>query len=256
MDTSEKVSPNDILSRVLVYLDDEGYTHGITPGFYMDTVMRALESFAINSQMFVVTKDIPFPTDKLIIDLPKDCFNIRELYLHNGVCCEPGNDSVIVWWKRDYNNSQGGDGYTAMRKENQVPDPFMNPFLIQGGTNNYKNLYYANAENGLLMFGSKCNSFKYFRIVYNSMGGNIGDEPMIPRLIREAVVDKVTVDAATALCAKDKNKYVPLLQIAKNRLEGQRGGAEGSWDIALRMIRKMGGWKRRTFFEINGRLKY
>jgi hypothetical protein len=254
MDFKDKVTADDIISEVTLMLNDTAMDKGISYGAYMNSVQRAVEDLHINLFMSTRTMDIEVPKDTLKIEMPDDAFNVREFYLHNGVCCQPGGDMAIVHWKRMYNNSQGGAGYTAPRKETQETDIFFNP-LFSGGGPDYRSypMYYANIENGLIMFGENCRVYKYFRIVFNTLGGKIGEAMEIPRIVRRCITLMVAKDNCMKLMTRDRMTYQVMYQAISGELDTPRTGA---LDKAESMLARMGTWKRNEFLLRNGTAKY
>jgi len=246
MNNNDFIPIVDILSDVTQMVGDPGLDHGLSKGFYIRQISEAVEELAIDTYFQTLTTDLEFPTDSLILSLPTNCFNVKELYLYNGVCGTPAN-SRKVWYKRNYNNSQGGADYTARRKESGEEDPF-----IPSHADNY-NLYYANIENGVIMFGSSCNSYSYVRIVYSGMGADITEVPLIPRPLRQAIIDWVRERILTIFASRDRS-VMPLLNIARLDLYGDgRPSNPGSWRKAERYVKKMGTWARDCYNEYQQR---
>src|ERR1017187_7065157 len=124
MNSSEKVSMNLILADVLQFVDDAGFWKGFAEGWYLSQVQSSLEKLALTTFFDVRTADRKLPKLSLQDTMPKDCFNIREMYAWNG-CFSP-KTSAIIHFKRLYNNKSGGRDYTALRKGGgeQQTDPF------------------------------------------------------------------------------------------------------------------------------------
>lgn len=253
MEHGEKVTADDIISEVSNMLDDVDMAKGISYGAYMNGVQRSLESLSINLFMNTRTFDILVPQNTLTIPMEEDVFNIKEFYLHNGVCCQPGNDMAIVHFKRQYNNSQGGAGYSAKIKESQPYDVFYNPDYTNDIQFDDNGIFYANVENGLIMFGEKCRRYKYFRIVANTMGGKIGEKVMIPRIVREAITYMTAKQVCFKLMVRDRSKYGPIYQMIVQELEAPYTGLIDKAKISLV---RMGTWKRNDWLQRNGTAKY
>jgi len=252
MQSNDFITPKEIASDVLMFVGDTGLRYGLSLGWYVSQVQQAVERFALDMFFQVITADFSFPSQKLQDPLPKNCFNIRELYLWNGSCCTPEN-SVIVHYKRLYNNKPGGTGYTANRKENdnQAIDPFYQPYLRGITTfDGQGTLYYANIQNGLIMFSSNCASYSNYRIVYNGLGGEIGDEPIIPRMLRDAVIDFVTERAMRAMMAKEPRTYRILWADAHERLYNRQTGTY--WE-AMRRVATLDTWMKERYNEYSNR---
>ena len=64
------------------------------------------------------------------------------------------------------------------------------------------------------MLSSDCRGFDKIRLVVNTMGAEIGDEPIIPRFFERAINDYVEEKYYNAMKARDVRKYRPLWQDA------------------------------------------
>jgi hypothetical protein len=243
--SSDNVSINDILADVLVSVNDTEYKNGLGKGWYIRQIANAIEELAKDTYFQVLTTDTEFP-ENYRLSLPSNCFNVREIYLYDGVCGQP-EASRPVYWKRHFNNFGGGTNYTARRKETMETDPY----LTNGGESD---LYYCNIDNGVIMFGSTCSAYSYVRIVYNGMGGDIGVEPIIPRVFRRAVIDFVKVEALSVFVTRDKS-LMGLLQVSMLARDGSRG-KPGSWDKAKSMSRRMSTWQRDNMKEYMSKGNY
>lgn len=250
--SNDFVSPENILADVLPLVGDLDFRKGLTKGWYISQVQSAIERLALDTYFNVVTGDFVFPKDKLQDLLPPDCFNIREMYLWSGECCTP-QCSVIVHYKRLYNNKPGGAGYTALRKEggSQQSDPFYQPFMLGFSLfNGDRNLHYANIQNGLIMFSSNCASWGNYRIVYNGMGGVFGEQPIIPRMLRDVVIDFVIERVYRAMTAREPRLYRVLQQDAYERLFNRQVGT--FWE-AQRRVASLDGWMKDAYAEYSNR---
>ncbi len=256
MNSADFVSMNQILSDVLMMTDDENLRKGITKGYYVSQMQQAIEELAFDTFFDEVTDDIKFDSEfstRLNLEMPNNVFNIREMYLFNGACCTP-ESSVIVHWKRQFNNSQGGTAFTAKRVTGNRSQ--RDPIYPTDNTNPEfpsSNLYYANVQNGLIMFSSNCQGFTHLRLVYNGTGGAIGDEPIIPRFLRQAVIDFTVEKAYSVLKAKDSRKYRILWGDVAAKLNDPRNG---TWVNAERRIKSLDTWARDEMKEWLGRPNY
>lgn len=256
MNSGDFITINDILSDVLMITDDEGLRNGLTLGYYKSQIQQALEELSYDTFFDVITDDIKLDkkfNTRLTVDMPDNAFNIREMYLFNGDCCTP-KTSVIVHWKRLFNNKPRGTSYTAARVESgrEQRDPFF-PVDTTDISFPSTNLHWANIQNGLIMFSSNCSSFQNLRLVYNGTGGSIGDELSIPRFLRQAVVDFASERAFRVLKAKDPRKYRILWGDVSARLNDPRNG---SWVKAERRIKSLDTWQRNGIREWIGKPNY
>ena len=216
MDSNDFVSVNHILAETLVNVNDPDLRNGMTKGWYVSRIQDALQEIAIDTFYQKITDDIAFPQDRLAIEIPKNAFNIREIYLYNGDCCSP-NNSVVVHWKRLYNNKGGStEGYTSRvtaTGSSMSEDPFLRKHR---GADRH---YYANIQNGMIMFSSSCRAYKTVRLVYNGMGVEIGDEPIIPRFFERYINDYIEERFYSAMKAREPRKYRGLWSDSYSKLE-------------------------------------
>lgn len=249
MNANDFVTPNHIIAEVTHSVDDENLRSGFSKGWFMSRVQDAVQELAFDTFFQKITADFDFPKDSLAIEMPKNAFNIREIYLFNSDCCSPAT-SQPVHWKRLYNNRGKGQDYTSRVKEpgkTAGTDPYiptnwrhnghMMPWL---GT-----LYFANIQDGMIMFGSDCASFSKVRLVYNGMGGEIGEVPIIPRFLERAVNDYVEERYWNAMKARDI-RYRTLWSDAYQRLNDR---INGSWKKAEKRIASMDSWQKESLNE-------
>jgi len=244
MEANDFVKIDNILADVWLIIDDEGLAKGLTKGKYISWIQNAMEELSFDTFWQKLTRDFDFPKDTLAFPLPPDCFNIREIYLFNNTCCKP-ETSALVHWKRLYNNRGKGEGYTAKRKENGVAETdqfFGNLFNFPLETTSLRSTHYFNIQNGLIMFSSNSNGFNKFRIVYNGMGGEIGDAPIIPRFFRKAVTDFVLERFFLAMKAREPRRFRTSWIDAKNDLSV-------SWAKAEIRVKNMDKVKRESLYE-------
>ena len=90
MEWSDVITADDIISEVSMMLDDTDMSRGLSRGYYMNSVQRAFEDLNLQSFMTIKTIDIELKPGRFTLDMPSDSINIREMYIHNGVCCQPG----------------------------------------------------------------------------------------------------------------------------------------------------------------------
>lgn len=242
----DAVSIQDILSRALVFCQDEDYRNGFTKGFYIALIQLALEELAFDTFYQVVTDDIDLSVTDFKtcfqMEVPANIFNIREIYFFNGSCAQP-EGQVQVYWKRLFNNGKGGTNYTA--KNNDMGGSAIDPYypLAYVGAN----VYYANIFNGLMMFSRNSTGFKYLRVVGNGAGTPIGDDPVIPKFFRTAITDYVCESYFRTQMTKDR-AYAQDWRIYYDRLHNEKNG---SWHIAEKRAKKLSTWKKDTIRETN-----
>lgn len=233
---------NDILADVVQLVGDPEYKRGLTIGWYKRQIKEAVEELNLDTFMLQLTQDIPFPKENLIAELPSGLFNIRNIYIFSGACDEPVNIQK-VWYRRNYNNSQGGANYTANRIESGNSD------IIMPRDGSVDNLYTATPQNGnTLGFSSACNTFDWIRLEYNGFGGDIEEIPLVPRMCRQAVIDFTRVKALTAFASYDRS----VLNILQYAIADKRK----SWDDVMYRSKKMDKWIRDSYKEYLSRPNY
>lgn len=250
MESNDFISTNHIIADVVKTIDDEKFRKGFSKGWYTSQVQDALQALAFDTFYDKVTLDYDLP-ENLVLEMPKNFFNIREIYVYNGDgCCSP-HDSQIVHWKRLFDN-KGKSGYTARVKDGSTGGTYnSSPFVA-----NYhdyeldgfsaRRRYYANAKNGRIMFSSTCSNFSKVRLIGNGMGGVVGDVPIIPRFFEEAVKDWVIEKFYKAMMGRDPRMYRGLYLDAKANREDLR---TGSWKNARIRVSSMDSWEKEDLNE-------
>ena len=242
------IGENVILSNVLQFVGDNDLKKGLSLGWYKSRLQSSIEQLSIATFYDVITQDFDFDHHRLQLELPKNCFNIREVYVWRGECCSP-QYSAIVHYKRLMNNKpNGGREYTSLRKDNggQAHDAFYKNqgHIVNGGHGNrHGNVKFAGVQNGLLMFSSNCSSYNKVRLVYNGFGGEIGDPPLVPRLLRQVVEDMVICDVFRALMARERT-YASLYKEYDNKLYNERTGT--FWQ-SKKNISALDSWSRQDY---------
>lgn len=242
MDITRKdaVSFGDILAEVLALCNDEDFRNGYTRGWHKSGVQKALEALAFDTFYDEITIDVDIDQDCLQVEIPDNMFNPRILYAFNGVC--DLNSAVKIYWKRTFNNKQGnGINYTADRRELSTNlDPFMPPSFVPS------NVYWANIQNGLIMLSSNTRGFEKLRIIGNGAGSPIGDDPIIPRFFRQAIVDYCCERFFRAVAAKGDRTAFAMQKLYSNALYDVR---DGSWQKAKNRVSMLSTWKRDSLKE-------
>lgn len=260
------VTANEILSDVLKLVDDERYEVN-SRGYYMSLIQQALEGLAFDTFFDVKREDFEFPKDELRLEMPIGSFNIRHIYIFNGGNCVISN-AQKVWWKRNYYPAKKGTGYFADNRGNNVRDPFFpshsfdrnqskNGLIISPSQQStVENTYFYNIQNGEIMFSSACRTFAKVHIEYNGTGCDIGEIPIIPMFLREAVIDFIAEATLRIRMARPDGKgWGQLWQIYVKRLnrDQEYGIGTGSWRRAAYRVKTLSASKRADFSEYYGR---
>ncbi len=238
MTSNDYVSIEHLLAEVTATVNDTDYKKGFPKGWYISRIQDAMQELSFDTFWLKVQQDVAMP-ENCQLEMPKNTFNIREIYLYNGSLCNP-QKTQMVYWKRLFNNTASGDGYTAQVKDDgsngsDIYQPNQRVYTgnMQGF---YGPKYYYNVLNGLVMFSRECKGYSFVRIVYNGMGVENGDLPVIPRFFERAVVDYVEEKFYNAMKARDVRMYRPLWTDAYQKLNDL---VNGSWNKAKKRIKAM-----------------
>jgi hypothetical protein len=238
MTSNDYVSIEHLLAEVTATINDTDYKKGFPKGWYISRIQDAMQELSFDTFWLKIQQDVEFP-DSCQIEMPKNTFNIREIYMYNGSLCNP-QKTQMVYWKRLFNNTADGNGYTAQVKDDgsngsdiYQPNQRVYTHNMQGY---YGPKYYYNVLNGLVMFSKECKGFPFVRIIYNGMGVENGELPVIPRFFERAVVDYVEEKFYNAMKARDPRTYRPLWTDAYQKLNDF---ANGSWNKARKRIKAM-----------------
>lgn len=252
MTINDFVSVDHLLANILSTIDDEKLRKGFSKGWYVSRIQKALQELAFETFFDKVTLDLELNTDTLSMEMPEGIFNIREIYIYNSDCCGPGSSSQIVHWKRTFNNKGKGDGYTAKVKDTggtDYADPFFPTASNYGSSQFYSGTkFYASAMNGTLMFSTDCRVYSHVRIIANGIGGEIGNQPLVPRYFEQAVVDFVLVKFFLAMKAREPRKYRTLWADSVNDSTGSNGNG-GSMRKARIRVANMNTFEKESLNE-------
>jgi hypothetical protein len=238
MTSNDYVSIEHLLAEVTATVNDTDYKKGFPKGWYISRIQDAMQELSFDTFWLKVQQDVEMP-ENCQIEMPKNTFNIREIYMYNGSLCNP-QKTQMVYWKRLFNNTASGDGYTAQVKDDgsngsDIYQPNQRVYTgnMQGF---YGPKYYYNVLNGLVMLSRECKGYQFVRIIYNGMGVENGELPVIPRFFERAVVDYVEEKFYNAMKARDVRMYRPLWTDAYQKLNDL---VNGSWNKAKKRIKAM-----------------
>lgn len=250
MTSNDFISVNHIMSEVANIVDDKAFRKGFSKGWYISRIQDALQELAFDSFYQEITLDYDIPKN-LRLEIPKNIFNVREVYIYNGdSCCTPSG-SQIVHFKRTFDNKNGG--YTSRVMENgNNQSPFV-PSASEGSLNHDYALgvlrapkYYGNIQNGTLMLSSNCSSYGKIRIICNGMGVEVGDVPIIPRFFERAIVDYLEERWYNSMKSRDPRLYNSLWRDSYDKLNNLR---DGSWKKAIQRVSSMNSWEKEDMNE-------
>lgn len=261
MNTGSYITSDDILSVASAMAGDRDYK-SLPKGFYYSLIQKAFEELNMDSFFQEVRVDLDFPED-LSLTLPKDCFNMLNVYIFSGDKCNI-ESSRKVWWKRNY-YTKGGGGYIANDKGNNTNDPYYNSHTTNGATdkslirfndaNSVNSALFYNIQMGEIMFSSSCKSAgTKVHLHYNGTGCAIGEAPIIPTYFRSAIEDYVIEAALRFRMANDSGdirKWQAIWNIYTKQLDKE--GMDGSWFKAVMRVRNMNSSQRAELSEYLGR---
>ena len=263
--TADFVTVNQILSDVLPLVQDEGFRVK-SKGWYTSQAQQALEELSFDT--FFAEKDpilIAIPED-LKIPIPKGTFNIRQLYITNGNSCNIGN-SRNVYHKRNY-IAGSQSGYLARDKFDNNNDPFYNnrnfnnvdsrPAQGDEDRSRPANLYFYGVHNGVINLSPSCRNFKNIFIVANGIATEIGDTPLIPSFLRQAVKSYVLVEGLKAVQADSMGTamFNGWTAILAREMNSKDNIANGTWIKAERRVKSFDSKEREDLNEYFARLNY
>ena len=228
------VSVNEILSDVLRSVDDEAMKK-FSRGYYTSMIQQALELLDFNTYMNKRMEQFDYAP---FIPMPENAWNIREIYLFNGDCCDVMT-AQNVWWKRNYK------GNNANRVTKDTNDHFIKSFSDQD------NIYYYNVFDGNIYLSPACADYSRVLIVFNGISTPIGTTPIVPIQLRKTVCDIVTMEVFKKLKArisdiKAAQYYRQLYADAYNELYNKQ---TGSWWTAINFATSMDSHSRQSLLE-------
>lgn len=276
------VSPDEILTDVLLHTDEEGYRY-VTKGYMVREMQKCLEALSFDTFFHetVHYDDVP---QNLRMPIPSGAFNIRRMYLYSGTECNIGVNTVNVYHKREYRvpekNTEDSVGYLANNKGlDQRSDPFFTPHDYDGYRDttdgvsdrsqvpngdpryigDYARTYWFNVENGEIMLSPNCRRFQSIAVVYNGVQTNIGEVPCVPNYLRETVTDWVTEAVTRVKKVRDKpnsNFWRQENIDAVTRLGYKPESFRGSFAKAERRIKRMNSKDREDLKEYLAKIDY
>lgn len=259
MNTNNYISPLVIASSAAIMVGDREFK--VLPiGFYNGLIQEAFERLALDTYFDEKRANIPLDGG-LVYELPKDCFNVLNVYIFSGDICDI-TGSRKVYWKRNYYTQ--GNGFIANdRGGSNWPDPFYGNstrgshqygsqlFIREDGRDVVNNLFY-NFQMGNIMLSSSClGAGQKLHIHYNGTGCAIDEAPIIPVYLRTAMQDYVTEAALRAMIANtaDPRKWQSLWQVYDKRLNAPY---IGSWEKAEYTVKNLNSSQRSDLCEYLG----
>lgn len=226
------VTPDEIIADTVLFVDDEEFRLA-SKGFYISQIQQALQELSFDTFFDKKADAFDIP-ENLRLEMPLGMFNIRQMYLFNGDKCDIAN-AQNIYHKRNFING-GRSGSVSRSKSNSSGD------LFHASRGSDSSVYYYNIHNGYIMFSSNCSSYQKIFIDYNGTGGAVGEQPIIPLYLREAVKGFVVDISLKLRIAKSKkaeelNKWKTLWSMNDNTFSDPY---DGSWAKAKKRVNAMG----------------
>ena len=268
----ELITVNEILSDVLPIVKDYDFRMS-SRGYYISQIQQALQELSFDTFFDRRYQDFDIPAN-LRVELPEGAFNVRELYVYSGTECRVGH-SEVVYHKKNFIND-GNGGYIARDTWNNENDAFHKRrdlsvrrdegFIDSSPNFNDSNqgrqrttvVHFYSVQQGEIHLSRSTKRFSKLRIVFNGMGGKIGDTPLIPPFFRQAVKDYTAMKGLIVRMAEadgaDFNKWSTLYSMIKSDLG--KGGFRGSWNDAEVRVKRLDSKYRTDLKEYLTRLNY
>lgn len=236
---------NELLSNVMMILNDEDNSK-LSPGYYIAQTHDAIDELGFDVDFIPQTSDWPIPAD-LMVDMPKGCFNLKDINIYKGT---PDKVEYVetVYWRKGVQTRGASTGVTANVNSFSISDPFFR-------CNVWENqLYYFSVQNGIIRLSDNCVNYDYVRLTYSGIPSKKLDfMKIIPPEVRKALVDWVVVRCAGSLKYRD-NRYRIIELDAQRSLDEY--GLNGSWHEAKQRLLKLDKKKLRDVILYNSKMNY
>jgi len=259
------VTVNEILADVLKIVKDSSFKVN-SRGFYVSQIQQALEELSFDTYFDERSEVFEVPAD-LRLDMPKGAFNLKNMYLFNGTECDISR-SQNVYWKRNFINSKSGNGFVAKDRLDNHNDPFHRD-RFRGATNRLgrdnnltgvggvNELFFFNVQQGVIMLSESCRKFGKILIEFNGMGADIGDLPVIPNMLRQAVKDYVSEAGLDTRIADAEGVEFNKWSTIQAKITSRKDKPfDGSWAKAEHRVSALSNKQRQDFKEYLARMNY
>jgi len=221
--TDRLITPNEILADVVEESQDYSFREH-TKGWYVSQMQQCLSELSFDTFLLKLWDDFVFPAGTLALAMPANSFNIRRIYIYDGLLGSPSTQKRVRW-KRNYATRGAGMDFTADNKAGTEDDPFMVP--ISQSTQD--DIYFAEMQNGVITFSSNCASFGFVRLYFNGSLAPIGETPFVPELFRQAVKEWVMLQVYRIRRNKNPRVHRTTYMDAYNEFHRR---FDGTWAIA------------------------
>lgn len=224
------VTPDEILSDVLMVTGD--FDHREFPrGWYISQIQQSLEELSFDTYMNVLDHDFEFPSETMAIALPANTFNVKGIWVYNGLLGSP-TDSQNVRWKRGAFTRGPDKSFIAENKPDQTEDLW----IIPPSNTAESELLWASIQNGVIQFSSKCSTYTYVHLRYNGTLTPIGETPFVPQFFRQAVKLWTLLEYYRVMKGRNPRTYRASFKDTHDELHAS---FTGKWDQALKRSRSL-----------------
>jgi hypothetical protein len=216
--------------------DEEG---DLGSGYYRGQARDALIELAYDTHFDKRHFTAAVPTS-LKLKLPEDLVRIEHVYLYNGSVCD-FSSAINVYTHRHMTRS-GPGGYQADNRGDNAPDPIQESSMSPGGDPNLK---FYGEQNGYMALSSSCLTHSSIYVSYAGIGTDFCKEPIIPRELKQAVVDYIAYHSLQRRIAQSigkgtMNEWMAVYNTIGLRLNGRRNAPfDGSWHRAKVLVARI-----------------
>jgi len=224
------ITPDEILADVLEEAQDYGYREH-TRGWYVSQMQQCLSELSFDTLLLKLFQDFAFPAATLALSMPENSWNIRRVYVYDGLLGDPVTVKKVRW-KRGYTTYGAGVGWIADNKADIDDDPFLIPLSSSA----QENIYFAEMQNGVITFSSNCADFPFVRLYFNGTITPIGETPVVPEFFRQAVKQWTMLEVYKIRRNKNPRAYRVIYNDAYNELYRR---FDGTWEKAMKRAKKL-----------------
>lgn len=223
------VSPDEIIADVTTMVDDEGFKE-FSEGSYMSEMQQALSELAFDTMFDERVDTIPVP-GSLIAKAPDGMISLEAVYLFNGNKCDASGGQK-VWHAVNYYR-HGNAMFKDQRGQNNdiILD---NVFTGASGR-----VYFYGRRNDELHLSDSCGGWENLLVKYRGMGCKIGDQPIVPHELRQAVKNRMAMTFMRTLVTRGKRNRADLAELKVEHYGGNGPMHVGTWQEAKRRMNKV-----------------
>lgn len=232
------IPASEIVAEVAKRCGDKALRNMSSRGYLM-YVQYGLNELGFDTYFDKFPVELAIP-ETGIVEFPKGGFNISEMYGFNGDQCTITNRTPI-YWKRNFIRKKTGSVSRSIEGQSDAFHP------EHVGPNE---LYFYNVIDGEIHLSGKCAEFEKLFIVQHGTGGDMLEEPIIPMMFRQALIDYASVQVLTLMAPGNPVKYGQLLSFNERLLNGRDSrGLTGTWAKAKQRIASMDAKEQKDLHE-------